>query len=157
MVVIDVQNLAGCDSSDRAFIAFEKRGQGANGIYFNEFDKVNGTANQNPDTIFTGARKIIDGAIYQNRNIRNIWLYSNEDGSDITMTFLTEPIANVMLMFTGRIVNGQYISCDGGAATQINARFLNQFFGFYYNDGTKNKLFAYQDINGQFVAGAEAH
>jgi hypothetical protein len=36
MVVVDIQNLAGCDTTNKAFVAFEKRGagQGVKGVYF---------------------------------------------------------------------------------------------------------------------------
>jgi hypothetical protein len=156
MVVIDIQNLAGCDSRNKAFVAFEKRAAGQGGVYFFEFDK-NNTAIANPDTVFNTATKIIDAAVYQNRNIRNIWLYANADGSDVTTTILTEPVANTMLMFTGRIVNNQYISCDGGNAKQIDSTFLRGLFAFYYNDNTKNKFYTYQNVNGQFVADGEGH
>jgi hypothetical protein len=66
-------------------------------------------------------------------------------------------VANIALMFTGRVVNNQYVSCDGGNAKQINANFLREFFAFYYNDGTKNKFYTYQNVNGQFVGDGEAH
>jgi hypothetical protein len=157
MVVVNIKNLSGCDTTNKAYIAFEKQGgAGVNGIYFNEFDKTS-TAIQNPDDAFNNATKIIDANDYQNLSIRNIWLYANRDGSDLTITILTEPVANNMLMFTGRIVNNRYISCDGGNAKQINANFLRGFFAFYYNDDTKNKFYLYQDAAGQFVADGEAH
>ena len=158
MVVEDIQKLAGCDTTKKVYIAFEKLG-GADvrGIYFYQFDKAV-SAIQNPNDAFNNARRIIDGTAYQNINIFRIWLYANPDGSDVTITILTEHVANAMLMLTGRIVNNQYIPCDGGNAKQINANFLREFFAFYYDDNTKNKFYTYQDANsGKFVADGEAH
>jgi hypothetical protein len=166
MAVTNIFRLAGKDAQNKAFIAFERRGTpDVRGVYFVEFNKMN-TKNDDTDNILSTAKKIIEPAEYGNRDLNNIWLYSNTTGDEITITIATTPIANKIQMLTGRIIDDpdpakgkKFISCDpGGNGTEINTQRIDSLFGFYYNDGTKNKFMLYQDsVSGQMGAGGEGH
>ena len=135
----DIENTAGYQVDDKAFLAFERRSSqaGVSGIYFYEFDKKNGTAIQNPDTVFQTAPKVIDSGIYNNADIDRIVLYSNKAGTDVTITLVTRPVNGITNVHTGRIVNGAYQPCSAPAQVQGT---LRSFFAFYYDDNTKNKF-----------------
>ena len=120
----DIENTAGYQVDDKAFLAFERRSSqaGVSGIYFYEFDKKNGTAIQNPDTVFQTAPKVIDSGIYNNADIDRIVLYSNKAGTDVTITLVTRPVNGIT-----------------NAPAQVQGT-LRSFFAFYYDDNTKNKF-----------------
>ena len=151
-VITDVEVMAGYEVHDKAFLAFERRSStpGVSGIYFHEFDKKNGTAAQNPQSIIANAQKVIDAAVYNNANIFRIFIYSNKEGRDVTITLVTRPTDNVSTVHTGRISNGTYVACSAPAQVQGTFR---TFFGFYYDDDTKNKFILFD--NGEILP--EAH
>src|SRR4051812_33629230 len=111
MVVNNIFKIAARDAQDKALIAFERRSDPNNpnvaaGVYFLSFDKT-GTVIEGPDgdAIISAAPKIIDANLYDNRQLNNIWLYSNAIGSEVTITIATVAVANKIKMLTGRIVN----------------------------------------------------
>jgi hypothetical protein len=148
MVLTDVQNMAGITVEDKAFIAFERRSTSpqVSGVYFNEFDRITGTAAQNFNVIAT-APKVIDGTVYNNANLDRIFLYANKAGTDITITLITTPDASgTSFVHTGRIIGGnQYQPCSAPAQVQGT---LSGFFGFYYDNNTKNKFYLFQTAGG---------
>jgi hypothetical protein len=148
----DIQNMTGFQVEDKAFLAFERRSsqQGVSGVYFWEFDKKNGSAIQNPDTVITTAPKVIDSSVYNNANIDRILLYSNKPGTDVTITLVTRPVGGITFVHTGRIVGGGYVPCSAPAQVQGN---LKSFFSLYYGDNTKNKFMLFD--NGTILP--EAH
>jgi hypothetical protein len=152
MVVADIQNLAGTTARNKAFIAFEKRAAGQNGVYFKEFDLSQGVAD--PDTILDTAVRIVPGADYGNLDLQRISLYSNEEGSDVTVTIITGPSAGQSRMLTGRVVNHQYISC--AQPTTIQGQFRS-LFGFYFKNNTKLKIWTGLNSQNQAIGGAEGH
>ena len=95
MVINSIFKIAARDAQDKALIAFERRAdpnnpQLAAGVYFLSFDKT-GTVIEGPDSdaIISSAPKIIDANLYGNRQLNNIWLYSNATGSEVTITIAT--------------------------------------------------------------------
>ena len=153
MAINDIQEMAGHEVDDKAFLAFERRSNtaGVSGIYFNEFDKINGSAAANPQNIIATAQKVIDVGVYGNADIARIFIYSNKDGTDVTITFVTEPNNDgISDVHTGRIVNGGYVACSAPAHVQGSFR---RFFGFYYDNNTKNKFILFD--NGEVLP--EAH
>lgn len=152
MGIADIQNLAGVTAKNKAFIAFEKRAAGQNGVYFKEFDLSQGVAD--PDTILDSAVNIVPGADYGNIDLQRISLYSNEEGSDVTVTIITNPAGGQSRMLTGRVVNYQYISC--AQPTNIQGQFRS-IFGFYFKNNTKLKIWTGLDAQNNAIGGAEGH
>jgi hypothetical protein len=138
MAITDIQKMAGHEVEDKAFLAFERSSNtaGVSGIYFQEFLK-NGSAAQNPQTIIANAQKVIDKAVYAPADIDKIFIYSNKAGTDVTITLVTLPRNGISDVHTGRIVNGVYVPCSTPAHVRGTFR---SFFGFYYDDNTKNKF-----------------
>jgi hypothetical protein len=135
----DIQEMAGYQVDDKAFLAFERRSNtaGVSGVYFHVFDKKNGTAVQNPETVIANARKVIDSSVYNDRDLFRIFIYSNKAGTNVTITLVTTPINNFSEVHTGRIVNGNYVACSSPARVRGT---LKSFLGLYYDDDTKNKF-----------------
>jgi hypothetical protein len=155
MVLTDVQNMAGVTVEDKAFIAFERRSTNpqVSGVYFKEFDRKTGTAAQNFNVIAT-APMVINSTVYNNANLERIFLYTNKAGTDITITLVTTPVGGITFVHTGRIVGGnQYQPCSAPAQVQGS---LSGFFGFYYDDDTKNKFYLFQSPGGN-TFDMEAH
>jgi hypothetical protein len=98
--------------------------------------------------------RIIPGADYGNVDLQSISLYSNEDGSDVTVTFVASPVGGQSRMFTGRVVNYQYVSC--AAPTAIQGQF-RRIFGFYFKNNTKLKIWTGLDAGNQAIGGSEGH
>jgi hypothetical protein len=148
----DAQVMAGLEVDDKAFLAFERRSNtaGVSGVYFYEFDKKNGTAEQNPEAVIAKAQKVIDSSLYKNRDLDRIFIYSNKDGTDVTITLVTKASGNLSYVYTGRIKNGKYTACSDPA--EVRGRFVG-FFGFYYDNNTKNKFILFD--NGEISA--ESH
>lgn len=135
----DIQKMASHEVEDKAFLAFERRSNtaGVSGIYYHEFLK-SGTAAQNPDNIIKNARKVIDKSVYAPADIDRIFVYSNKAGTDVTITLVTLPKSDGFSdVHTGRIVSGAYVPCSSPAHVRGTFR---SFFGFYYDDDTKNKF-----------------
>jgi hypothetical protein len=144
----DAQVMAGLEVDGKAFLAFERRPKaGDGGVYWYEFDKK-GTAEQNPKTVIAKAQKVIDSSLYKNRDLDRIFIYSNKDGTDVTITLVTKASGNFSYLYTGRIKNGKYTSCTDPAEADVRGRFVG-FFGFYYDDNTKNKFILFD--NGEIV------
>jgi len=157
MVTADIQNLAAISKDTKAYVFFEKRSESGptNGVYYIELNR-NDSSNINPDTIFDTATKIIDKDIYENRNLEAIYLYANDDGSDLTVTIIAKVNPGVQRkMYTGRVVNGEYTPCDNNVPTLFNGT-LRRFSGIYFNDNNKLKFYTYFDGNNVF-GGCEAH
>lgn len=156
-VTTDIQNLVGLQTDNKAFLAFEKRSTSGDtsGIYFLEFDR-NSEGTIDPDTIYDTAKKIIDRSIYT-EDINRIQLYATDDGSDITISFITAFVGGNRKMFTGRIVNGEYVACDLGEPTDIPANNLGGWFAFYFHNKQKLKFYQYRDPSLGEVAGAQIH
>ncbi len=156
MALTDVQNMTGITVEDKAFIAFERRSTNpqASGVFFKEFDRKNGTAAQNLNVISTAPR-VIDSTVYNNLDLERIFLYANKAGTDITITFITTPDASgTTFVHTGRIIGGnQYQPCSAPAQVQGT---LSGFFGFYYDNNTKNKFYLFQSAGGN-TFDMEAH
>jgi hypothetical protein len=141
----DAQVMAGLEVGDKAFLAFERRPKaGDSGVYWYEFDKKNGTAEQNPEAVIAKAQKLIDSSLYKNRDLDRIFIYSNKDGTDVTITLVTKASGNFSYVYTGRIKNGKYTSCTDPAEDEVRGRFVG-FFGFYYDDNTKNKFILFDN------------
>lgn len=164
MVVNNIFKIAARDAQDRAFIAFERR-QVPNsskppGVYFLSFDK-NGTAIDPAagDALIDNAPQIIAAGLYDNRQLNNMWLYSNATGSEITITIATVAVINKIKMLTGRIVNNAFVNCDpAGVSREIDTQRIEGLFGFYYNDGTKNKIMVYTNsVNAEATGEMEGH
>jgi hypothetical protein len=156
MALTDVQNMAGIAIEDKAFIAFERRStnpQVPSGVYFKEFDRINGTAAQNLNVI--NAQMVIASTVYNNLDLDRIVLYANKAGTDITITFITIPDPNgTTFVHTGRIIGGnQYQPCSAPAQVQGT---LKGFFGFYYDNNTKNKFYLFESGGGN-TFDMEAH
>lgn len=145
MVIADTQNLAAVNTPNRSFVAWERRSNNAaeaplvNGIYFLSIDK-NSEGVSDPDTFLNTAIRIIPSAMYNNRDVERLYLYANNDGSDVSISF-TVPAngGNQRNMFTGRIVNNQYVPCDGGNPTQLDSSIFG-IFGVYFSNNTKIKF-----------------
>lgn len=151
----DIEAMTGHEVDDKAFLAFERKSNtpGVSGIYYEEFDKKNGTAIQEPQLtqVITNAQKVIDAAVYNNADIDRIYIYSNKAGTDVTITLITRPDRNgISNVHTGRIVNGGYVPCS--APAQVRGKYRN-IFGFYYDNNTKNKFILFD--NGEILP--EAH
>jgi hypothetical protein len=59
---------------------FEKRGGRQGGVYFKEFD-LDSQGFARPDTILETAVHIVPRADYDDLDLEEIYLYSNEDGA----------------------------------------------------------------------------
>jgi hypothetical protein len=141
----DAQVMAGLEVGDKAFLAFERRPKaGESGVYWYEFDKKTGTAEQNPEAFFAKARKVIDSSLYKNRDLDRIFIYSNKDGTDVTITLVTKATGKFSYVYTGRIKNYKYTSCTDPDEDEVRGRFVG-FFGFYYDDNTRNKFLLFDD------------
>jgi len=134
----DVQEMAGYEVDDKAFLAFERRSNtpGVSGVYFHVFDK-NGTAEQNPETVIANARKVIEPSVYNNRDLFRILIYSNKAGTDVTITLVTTPVNGFSEVHTGRIANDRYVACSAPARVRGT---MKSSVAFYYDDNTKNKF-----------------
>lgn len=151
----DIQNLAGARTENKAFIAYEKRatGPGVDGVYYLEFDR-NSEGIIDPDNIFDSAIKLIDRSVYSN-NLQTIFLYTNDDGTDVSISIITTPAAGKSRMYTGRIVNKQYVPCDGGNPNEVDGQFTG-LFPFYFHNNNKAKFWT-AFSPGNAIGGAEAH
>ena len=135
-----------CETENKVYFAFERRGQ-ERGVYLRILDKT-GTAVQDVDeaNLISATPKVIDSSVYEDALLKNLWVYAARDDSDITISVLTFPVGQTSKMYTGRIIEGSYHACDGGNAKLVNGPLTN-FYGFYYHDGTKNKIVQFEEPN----------
>lgn len=147
------ENLASADTPNRAFVAWEIRSSDHNvdGIYFLNIDK--NTPINDPENILNTATKIVPSSAYGNKDLELLRVYANNDGSDVSISFVVSTgTGSTREMYTGRVVGNQYSPCDGGNPRQYDSS-IRRMVPIYFADNSKIKIV---ETNGN-IGSAEGH
>lgn len=140
MSIQNFENLAAANTPNRAFVAWERRTGDPNvdGIYFLNIDK--NTQINDPENILNTGIKIVPSSTYGNKDIEFLSVYANNDGSDVSISFVVPTgTGNTREMYTGRVVGNQYLACDGGNTRQYDSG-IRRLFGVYLSNNSKIKI-----------------
>lgn len=127
MVRNNFRNLQPLKTPLRTIIAFEDFSNDANksGIYFLVLDK--NMVDSNSAALLDSAIRIITASDYGNKDIERIYLYSDNDGVDVSLAYVIKPDPGSLdrHVFVGKVKNNQFIACDGGAPSLLIMKSLD--------------------------------